>query len=365
MKKTELIVLSGFLGAGKTTLMLAAAELLRASGKSVACITNDQGSNLVDSKMVFKKEIPLQQIEGGCFCCRFDQLVDSINEIIAGHQPDVILAEAVGSCTDLAATVIKPLQSYHGDLLEVRPLTTVVDPERLSEHLSKTSLFSPEISYVYQKQLEEAHCIVLNKSDTCPAEEINDLCKKILEKFHGCHLIPLSALTGNGVQQWTRQIVSENVSGSGSVRVLDIDYDLYAEGESHLGWLNASYSIKGKLFDAEQMSKAVFVHMFTKLTKQGAEVAHCKLWAQDGTTDLKISAVNNRAYSMDRKTSGLWFSDELTIWTNARVYSEPEQLLEVFKETVSSIKEKYGVEIDIMQLDCFAPARPVPTYRIV
>ncbi len=344
-------------------MMLSAAELLRSRGSRVACVTNDQGSQLVDSKMVLKKEIPLQQIEGGCFCCRFDELVDSINEIITRHRPDVILAEAVGSCTDLAATVVKPLQSFHGDLLKVLPLTAVADPIRLSEHLSQTSHFSPEISYVFQKQLEEARYIVLNKSDTLSDHEVNHLCDQLGNTYHNSDPIPLSALTANGVERWIQKLFIEDVFRP--VHVLDIDYDTYAEGESHLGWLNAGVTIEGKIDHADELCLAMFGALVTGLSERGAQIAHCKLWAQDDRMEFKVSAVNNHAITVDRSPAEAWSSERLTLWLNARVYSVPEQLLHVFEETMRGIKERYAVRVDVKQADCFAPSRPVPTYRIV
>ena len=54
-----------------------------------------------------------------------------VSELIASGTVDTIIAEAVGSCTDLQATVVRPLRKYHGDQFSVAPLTTIVDPHRL------------------------------------------------------------------------------------------------------------------------------------------------------------------------------------------------------------------------------------------
>src|SRR5690606_14706421 len=153
---TVIVTLSGFLGAGKTTLMLSAAELLRKEGLSVACITNDQGDRLVDSRMVEQRDLPLGQIDGGCFCCKFNELLDTIKLIMAAHRPDVIIAEAAGSCTDLTATVIRPLRSLYGDAFAVKPLTTVIDPFRLEEMIPldenvSSPSFAPEVAYIFRK----------------------------------------------------------------------------------------------------------------------------------------------------------------------------------------------------------------------
>jgi G3E family GTPase len=361
MDKTVLILLSGFLGAGKTTLMLSAADDLRAKGINVACVTNDQGEQLVDSKMVLQKEIPLQQIQGGCFCCRFDELVDSINEIMDEHHPDIILAEAVGSCTDLVATVIKPLRSFHGDKLDIRPLTVVIDPHRLSELLSQNTSFTEEIMYLFRKQLEEAQCILLNKTDLYTKKQIDELRGKLKHQYNSAHVLDLSALGSKGVDNWLDYIVLNEIK---DLPNLEIDYDIYAEGEAQLGWLNASFTLDGHIADAGVFCKGLFEGIFNELRAAKAEVAHFKLWSQDAENSLKISAVQNSgSYLMDHTTSHGWTSDRLAVWVNARVNLEPCKLNAIVSQALRSIEQDYRIHISVEQMNCFSPSRPVPTYR--
>src|SRR6202789_4353035 len=73
--KPLLAVVGGFLGAGKTTLILTAAGLLQQRGLRVAAILNDQGDDLVDTHYAGRHGIACDQVTGGCFCCRFPDLV--------------------------------------------------------------------------------------------------------------------------------------------------------------------------------------------------------------------------------------------------------------------------------------------------
>jgi G3E family GTPase len=361
MDKTVLILLSGFLGAGKTTLMLSAADHLRAKGINVACVTNDQGEQLVDSKMVLRKEIPLQQIQGGCFCCRFDELVESINQLVSEHHPQVILAEAVGSCTDLVATVIKPLRAFHGDKLDIRPLTVVVDPYRLSELLSQGSSFTEEILYLFQKQMEEAHCILLNKTDLCTNQLVDELRGELKHRYDFAHVLDLSALGGKGVGNWLDYIALHENS---DLPNLEIDYDIYAEAEAQLGWLNASFTFDGHITDAAVFCNGLFEEIFSRLKAAEAEVAHFKLWSQDAENNLKISAVRNLGSNlMNHTTSHSWTSERLAVWVNARVNLEPSKLNAIVSQALRSIEQEYRIDISVEQMNCFAPSRPVPAYR--
>src|SRR5918993_470187 len=135
MTKARYIMIGGFLGAGKTTAVAALAHKLSAEGLRVGLITNDQGRNLVDTAMLRSQGFATEEIPGGCFCCRFDSLVDAAERLTASSRPDVFIAEPVGSCTDLVATVTYPLRRIYGDEFTVAPLSVLVDAVRATRVL--------------------------------------------------------------------------------------------------------------------------------------------------------------------------------------------------------------------------------------
>src|SRR6266550_5892615 len=77
MPDARYIMIGGFLGAGKTTAMLRLARKLTADGVRVGLITNDQSSGLVDTALVRASGLPIEEITGGCFCCRVGCLLDA------------------------------------------------------------------------------------------------------------------------------------------------------------------------------------------------------------------------------------------------------------------------------------------------
>jgi G3E family GTPase len=105
----KLHLVGGFLGSGKTTAIAAAAKHLMAQGKRVGIVTNDQGRYLVDTAFFRSLNMPAVEVTGGCFCCNYNDLDARLSQLQAQAQPDVIFAESVGSCTDIVATVVKPL----------------------------------------------------------------------------------------------------------------------------------------------------------------------------------------------------------------------------------------------------------------
>ena len=130
MGKVLFIVVGGFLGAGKTTAITWLAHSLQAMGKRTAMVMNDQGERLVDTAYGRASGLSVGEVTGGCFCCRFDDLAATTIALVERDGVEVVLAEAVGSCTDLTATVIRPLRAYFRERFSVAPLTVLIDPMR-------------------------------------------------------------------------------------------------------------------------------------------------------------------------------------------------------------------------------------------
>ena len=86
-KRIPVTLLTGFLGAGKTTCVAALAQHLSDAGRTVGLITNDQGRELVDTAMLRAKGFATEEIPGGCFCCRFNSLVDAANKLTEQSRP--------------------------------------------------------------------------------------------------------------------------------------------------------------------------------------------------------------------------------------------------------------------------------------
>ena len=83
-KPVRLIFVGGFLVPGKTTALGALAKALIRRGKRVGIVTNDQSGNLTDTlvvrEMLDKLDVPVEEVVGGCFCCKFDELIDHVRQ---------------------------------------------------------------------------------------------------------------------------------------------------------------------------------------------------------------------------------------------------------------------------------------------
>ena len=131
-----------------------------------------------------------------------------------------------------------PLRRLYGDDYRVAPLSVLVDPMRAARMLGLESgrSFSPKVLYVYEKQLEEADVIVINKSDLLTAGQREALERALSARFSQAAIVTVSARTGANLEEWFGRLSSPQASRP----AMEVDYDVYAEGEALLGWMNAT-----------------------------------------------------------------------------------------------------------------------------
>src|SRR5438046_3032348 len=275
--KARYIMIGGFLGAGKTTSVVRLAQRLTDQGLKFGLITNDKGNELVDTAMLRSRGFATEEIPGGCFCCRFNSLVDAAHKLVAATRPDVFIAEPVGSCTDLVATVTYPLRRIYGDNFSIAPLSVLVDPVRALrifglEHGGK---FSEKVLYIYRKQLEESDIIAINKCDLLDLAQQAKLRDALVQNFPRAEVFEISARTGNGLEPWFERITSAQQHPR---TIMDVDYQTYAEGEALLGWLNATVNVSSaQPIDGNALLRQFAGAIQRQLRRERGEIAHLKM----------------------------------------------------------------------------------------
>lgn len=361
------VMIGGFLGAGKTTSIARLATVLSGRGLRVGLITNDQGHGLVDTTMLRSRGFATEEIAGGCFCCRFNSLMEAAQRLTDQTRPDVFIAEPVGSCTDLVATVTYPLRRIYGRQFRVSPLSVLVDPVRALRlfGLEAGTQFSAKVNYIYRKQLEEADAIVLNKCDVLEPERLKVLCGYLESEFKPDRVFEVSARTGAGLDQWFDFIAASDQEGGEAMKV---DYGVYAEGEALLGWLNCTVNFSAiAAVDGNSVLERIAGQIQEKLAGCGVEVAHLKmtLSADDGLGDLAVINLVRNDYVPEL---GQELADELAkgeLVINLRAEAAPELLERIIRNALVSVgAETPGLSLDVEHLERFRPGKPEPTHRI-
>ena len=361
----QFLMIGGFLGAGKTTAIARLAKHYTENGKRVGIVTNDQAFGLVDTKSLQAQGFQVGEVPGACFCCKFDDLIETIGKLKAGTTPDVIITEPVGSCTDLAATVIEPLRQLHGGSFTISPLTVLLKPEHGLKILKNEpkSGFSPKAAYIFLKQIEEADIVVLNKIDKLDETKRNELFACVQSRFPEKTILLASAKTGKGFDDLI-PLLDQATTGRHSF--MHVDYDVYAEGEAEMGWLNASAEFSSQATDAITLDKFavdLLSEVKNRLAQINAEPAHLKVLCESN----EMAAIANLVGSdvdIDLSSASGVEANRLEATINARAITSPEDLERIVRDSIDAIASTYKCNHSLKDMRCFRPGRPVPTHRL-
>ncbi len=363
----KLIFAGGFLGSGKTTALASLAKRLIQRDMRVGFITNDQSENLVDTvivrQMLTELGVPVEEVVKGCFCCKFDELIAHVEKILA-HDPDVLMGEPVGSCTDFVAAVANPIKIQYKEAFRFAPFSIMVDPDRVRELLlqESESEFPEDVAYLFGKQLEEADNIVLNKIDLITHKEVDRLITAIGDRFQDKKLMAVSAKEGTGMVVWLDDLLS-NRPGANTV-LRQIDYDRYAHAEAVLGWLNAAILMSApEPFEASHFAQTLLRELQTAFKQKEGEIGHLKIVI---TSAGKSMWANLTHLAAEPSISGEQL-DQLSkavLIINARVRLEPQDLESMVRTVLNKVSNEIGVNSKIDDLQCFSPAYPEPPHVI-
>ena len=171
---TKVDIFSGFLGAGKTTLI----KKLIAEAyeeKDIVLIENEFGEIGVDTGFLRDTGVQINEMVAGCICCTLvGDFGNALNEVIEKYNPSRILIEpsGVGKLSD----VIIAVQELHNDKIELGGFTTVVDAKRYKQYLRNFGEF-------YKNQVENASSIFLSHQGSISEEALEE-CRKTLEEMN-------------------------------------------------------------------------------------------------------------------------------------------------------------------------------------
>jgi G3E family GTPase len=274
------------------------------------------------------------------------------------------MGEPVGSCTDFVAAVANPIKIHYKDSFQFAPFSTMVDPDRVRELLlgETPTSFPEEVSYLFQKQLEESDILALNKIDLLKSEEKKRLLSALTAKYPEKRVMPLSAKEGAGMEEWLEILLSEKPGANTVLR--QIDYDRYARAEAVLGWLNTAVKISSpQPYDAAELAGKLISGLKGAFQERDAEIGHLKFVI---TSDGKTMWANLTRLAAEPAFSGhqLGSLSGGTLILNARVRLDPAELEPIVRDTIKKVFEEAAIQFEILDLQCFSPAYPQPPYLV-
>jgi G3E family GTPase len=160
----HLLIFAGFLGSGKTTLVIPLSKAVVQSGYRVAIIVNEIGEIGIDNQLMRQIGLNVWELVAGCICCTLSgDLATTLQNLDSDYAPDLVIVEASGAANP--KSVLGALPYYRGRSLSSTRVVSVLDPLRLAMMME---VLTPLIT----SQIQHADLIIVSKTDLASPREV-------------------------------------------------------------------------------------------------------------------------------------------------------------------------------------------------
>ena len=196
----ELIIITGFLGSGKTTTILSVADqVIKRTGKRIAVIKNDFGKVGIDAKVLKRGGLTVQEMPSGCICCTLEaDFLETLTEVVNTITPDIVLVEPSGIANP--KNIIAAMGEYAGPPFRRTRTMTILDIVRFRKVLGS---FPGPIG----DQIDVADIVLVNKIDEVDREQVDDALAFLERRGIDVPVIPTSVLKGTNLDRVVEELV--------------------------------------------------------------------------------------------------------------------------------------------------------------
>ena len=374
------MVVSGFLGAGKTTTMIVLGEYMdahagervdastSASAGDVKCenqseqifhagiIANDLGANLVDTNLTQTSGCTVEEIASGCICYQMDNTIDKIRRLKDRDGCGFVMSDIPGCGVGALDHVYQKLHAECDDWITLAPFTVIVDPERLRMLLpEKADIHLPEeLIYLMRLQLEEADLIVLNKIDTLNDEELERDVAFLREACPDVPVMCISALEKTGIAELA-EFISTHVS---ACKNFSVRYDeKFTQAEQVLTWYNRRMFFKtldGGKIDYNAVIDDLIENVRMGLIEKKRNVPHLKTFASaSGEEDFNKCSLIGVDYDIEHAHLFERSHEKMSMIINARAVCESRPLARIMDDALDDVCEAYNLDVQVFFTECF------------
>lgn len=357
---TKYAVVSGFLGAGKTTTMIAMArEINRREGHRASIIANDLGaSNIVDAEFCAAAGIDTIPVSGGCICYQHENLVDQMRKLVSWGS-SVIFSDIPGCGIGALDHVYLELKENEGDEFDLMPFVCIVDPERIRMVMPENAGLNlpDEMKFLLDAQMAEADLIVLNKIDTISEKEAKERIDFIKSVYPKKKVLSISAKKGTGVAE----LVDYMLSNSAEAVHREIGYESqeFIDAENLLSWFNTRIYMEqreDKNIDFNMVISDLFDEIKKGLKNKSCNVPHLKMFAADSTEELsdflKASLIGvDYQVQFDRKLDKEYSALSLII--NARCVADSQTMADIVADATEAMAERFNLKVRTYFMETF------------
>jgi len=197
----DLIVMAGFLGSGKTTMILSTiSRMIENTGKKVVVIVNDFGKIGIDGKVMEKYGLKVQELASGCICCTLGpDFISTLKTVATSFSPDLVVVEPTGIADPQA--ILNSLEYYNGPTVSKTKVAVIVDSVRFS-------IIARALERPLKAQVKAADVVILNKIDAISETELAKIEKAIREMGADGSIVHASATEGTNLDRVVEMLVS-------------------------------------------------------------------------------------------------------------------------------------------------------------
>ena len=344
-------VCSGFLGAGKTTLMMALTRYCTAHGLPAAMISNDlgEGVTLADHRLARLSGARAEEITGECICFCHDVLTARLDALF-GEGCALVLSDIPGFGVGALEHVYHGLETEHPGAYALAPFTVVIEPRRAAALRSGTA---GEDGEILRAQLMEADLIALNKCDLLAPAEREALAAYLAQQAPEARVLCVSAATGEGLYALRDALMT----GAASLRHPRIDYEADAL-QNAMGRLSEYYFQYRAVVCCDDFDGTAYLRDLARraqeaLAAAGAELPHLKLlaWGPEGdfgrVDALSVSRGAETARAFARPCT------DVAVVLNATGACPAETLDRCVTSAAEAASKAYQLEMTVFAKDCF------------
>ncbi|MBQ9250389.1 MAG: GTPase (G3E family) [Oscillospiraceae bacterium] len=349
-------VVSGFLGAGKTTGMMTMTRLYNEKYGKATMISNDiAAKGLADMQYANACGVVSTELTGECICYQTENLVDRLRRLFDYEKNELVMSDHPGFGVGALDHVYHKLAREYPGEFELAPFVVFTEPERLKLLTEpETDLHLPEeLRYVLRTQLLECDVAVLNKIDTLSEEETQRYVDFLKAQAPHAQVFPISALEGTGLDAlvcWLRD-------HDASMRNPDIQYggEEFCAAMSKISQYDIQFYTKVccNTFDGDAYLSALAQKIQDLLGMNGQNSPHLKLFAITEAGDFAKQDLLGIDYPVEVNHRFSAPVTDMSVVINTSSVCEEKLLGEIIDSAIQMVSADFNCETQVYYRECF------------